>query len=117
MAGAIFGDWTHRRGDAGGSRSLPADLERAKLRVVWSWEAPGSARIDQVRTMGGIIFVATMGTGEVPGWEHATLYAIDGAGGKVCARRTLPDPSPVAALAVQSHLVHAVSTRPDEPVY
>lgn len=118
MAGAIFGDWTHRRGDAGGSRALAADLERARLRVAWSWEAPGGARIDQVRTAGDSVLVAAMDISEeAPGWEHPTLYAIDGEVGKVSARQRLPDPMPVAALAVEGHLVHAVSTRPDEPVY
>jgi hypothetical protein len=118
VAGAILGDWTHRRGDAGGSRALPADLKRARVRVAWTWEAPGGARIDQVRTAGDTVFVAAMGVSEeTPGWEHATIYAIEGAGGKVSARRRLPDPMPVAALVVEGHLVHAVSTRPEEPVY
>ncbi len=116
MAGAIFGDWSHRRADAGGTRSLAADVGRARPRVAWTWEAPEGARIDQVRTLGGFVYAAAMASAE-PGWEHASLYAIDASSGRLAAERPLPDPVPVAALVIEGHRVHAVATRPGEPVY
>jgi hypothetical protein len=115
--GAIFGDWTHRRSDAGGSRSLPAEVGRARLRVAWTWEAPNGARIDQVRTMGDFVVVAAMGSLEAPGWDHTTVFVLDGGKGKVLARRTLPDPVPVASLVLEGHAVHAIATTPGEPVF
>jgi hypothetical protein len=118
VAGAIFGDWTHRRGDAGGARAFAADLGRAKLRVAWSWEPPNGARIDQVRTSGDCVFVAAMpASGGSSGWDHATVYAIDAASGRVVARRTLPDPVPVASLGVEGRHVVAIATGADEPVF
>jgi hypothetical protein len=118
VAGAIFGDWTHRRGDAGGARSLAADLGSAKLRVAWTWDPPGGARIDQVRTSGDCVFVAAMATkGGAPGWDHATAYAIDAASGRVVARRELPDPVPVASLGVEGRLLTVIATRADELVH
>jgi hypothetical protein len=118
VAGAIFGDWTHRRADAGGSRALKADLGRARLRVAWMWEAPHGSRIDQVRTSGDLVVIAAMGVSEqTPGWEHATVFVLDAASGKVVARRTLPDPLPVASLVLEGHVVSAVATARGEPVF
>jgi hypothetical protein len=119
VADAIFGSWTHRRADAGGSRALAADLGKVKPRVAWTWEPPVGARIDQVRTSGGYVYAAAMGSAEpgVPGWEHASLFAIDGSNGRLVARRSLPDPVPVAALVLEGRRVHAVATRAGEPVF
>jgi hypothetical protein len=117
VADAIFGSWTHRRADAGGTRSLAADLGRVKPRVAWTWEPPAGARIDQVRTSGGHVYAAAMGSSEVPGWEHASVFAIDASNGRLTARRSLPDPVPVAALVLEESRIHAVATRPSEPVF
>jgi hypothetical protein len=120
VAGAIFGDWTHRRTDAGGSRSLGGDLARAKPFPAWSWDAPRGSRIDQVRTSGGVVLVATMeeeGSFAALGFSHATLYALDGESGRIVAHRLLPDPCPVAALVVEGRTVHAVATKGGEPVF
>src|ERR1700733_9260523 len=37
MASVILGDWTHRRGDAGGARAVPAEIDRPRPAVAWSW--------------------------------------------------------------------------------
>jgi hypothetical protein len=58
-----------------------------------------------------------MASSEVPGWEHASLFAIDASNGRLTARRSLPDPVPVAALVLEEHRIHAVATRPSEPVF
>jgi hypothetical protein len=119
VADAIFGSWTHRRADAGGSRALGALLGKVKPRVAWTWEPPAGARIDQVRTSGGYVYAAAMGSSEpgVSGWTHATLFAIDASNGRLSARRSLPDPVPVAALVLEGRHVHVVGTRPGEPVF
>jgi hypothetical protein len=118
VAGAIFGDWTHRRADGGGTRALPAELGRAKLRVAWTWEAPAATRIDQVRTTGEFVVVAAMGMAEdAAGWEHATVVVLDAATGKVAGRRVLPDPVPVSSLAVEGHVVQIVATSPGESLF
>jgi hypothetical protein len=88
------------------------------MRVDWSWEAPGGARIDQVRTFGDFVFVAAMGVSDgAREWNHATIFALEAKSGKVAARRMLPDPVPVASLVVQDALIHAVATAPEEPVF
>jgi hypothetical protein len=53
----------------------------------------------------------------VPAWEHASLFAIDAANGRPVARRSLPDPVPVAALVLEGRRIHAVATRAGELVY
>jgi hypothetical protein len=119
MAGVILGNWTHRRGDAGGSRALAAEVAGARPRVAWSWSPPHGGRVDQVRVAGELVYVAT----QVPvdpaavGWEHAVVYAIDAARGTVVAHRTLADPAPVAAMVIEGRALHLVATRPGEPVF
>jgi hypothetical protein len=118
-SGVILGNWTHRRGDAGGTRALAADVLGAKPRVAWSWTPPQGGRVDQVRIAGEHVFVATLGPVDpiAPGWEHSVVYAIDAARGKVVAQRTLADPVPVAAMVVEAGTLHLVATRPGEPVF
>ena len=45
------------------------------------------------------------------------VYALDCKTGVEVARRVLPDPVPVAALAVDGGLVHVVATRKGEPIF
>jgi hypothetical protein len=69
--------------------------------------------------VGQNVVVATMmprDTG-APGWEHAVVYAIDARRGVEVARRVLPDPVPVAAMVVESGVLHVVATRRGEPVF
>jgi hypothetical protein len=54
---------------------------------------------------------------QAPGWEHAVIYALEAHSGVEIARRTLPDPVPVAAMVVQGETVHVVATRRGEPIY
>src|SRR5215472_2311742 len=119
MAGIILGDWTHRRGDGGGARSVSADVKRAKPRVAWTWAPPRGSRIDQVRIAGGRVFVATAEPSDpdAPGWEHAVIFALDAGRGRPTAVRALPDPVPVAAMVLESDSVHVVATRPGEPIF
>ena len=119
MAGVILGDWTHRRGDGGGSRAVSADVRRAKPRVVWTWSPPHGGRIDQVRIAGGRVFAATAEPHDrqAPGWEHAVVFALDASRGRAVAIRALPDPVPTAAMVVDGDAVHVVATRPGEPIF
>jgi len=119
MGGVILGNWTHRRGDAGGARALAADVAGARPRVAWSWSPPHGGRVDQVRVAGEQVLVATLEppSAEAPGWEHAVVYALDAARGAVVAHRTLADPSPVAAMVVEGRVLHVLATRPGEPVF
>jgi hypothetical protein len=118
MAGVILGDWTHRRGDAGGTRALAADVADAKPRVAWSWSPPHGGRVDQVRIAGEHVFVVTMDPADpvAIGWEHAMVYAIDAATGAVVARRRLADPAPVAAMVIEGRVLHLATTGPGEPI-
>jgi hypothetical protein len=117
-AGVILGDWTHRRGDPGGSRAVGAELRGSKPRVAWTWTPRHGGRVEQVRTLGDHVFVATLGPrdADAPGWEHAVVYALDAARGKVVGERVLADPSPVAAMVVEGPLLHLIATRWGEPV-
>jgi hypothetical protein len=117
--GIIVGDWSHRRGDAGGARSLAAEVQTARPATAWTWEPPRGARIDQVRIAGPHVLVATLEAPDpnAPGWEHAVVYALDAASGRVLAGRTLADPAPVAAMVVEAGVVHLIATRADEPIY
>ena len=116
--GILLGDWTHRRGDPGGSRYVAADVAHAKPEVAWAWKPPHGGRVDQVRIAGRTVFVAAMAAplADAPGWEHATIYALDADTGRVVASRALPDPAPVAAMLVEAGLVHVVATRRGEPI-
>ena len=120
--GVILGDWTHRRGDAGGSRALAAEVAGAKPRIAWTWTPPHGGRVDQVRVLGELVFVATLEpegalAKVAPGWEHAVIYALDAARGVVVAQCTLADPVPVAAMVLEGATLHLVATRPGEPVF
>jgi hypothetical protein len=119
MTSVILGDWTHRRGDPGGARAIPAEIDRPRPSVAWTWHPEHSGRVDQVRVVGHIVIVATMAPTDpsAPGWEHAVLYALDAATGIELARRVLPDPVPVAALVVDAGEVHVVATRRGEPIF
>jgi hypothetical protein len=119
MASVILGDWTHRRGDAGGTRSVPAEIQRARPAVAWVWQPEHGGRVDQVRVIGGTVIVATMMPSDpsAPRWEHAVLYVLDAQTGAEIARRVLPDPVPVAAMVVENGVVHVVSTLRDEPIF
>ena len=50
--GVILGDWTHRRGDAGGTRAVSADAIKAKPEICWTWRPEHGGRVDQVRIAG-----------------------------------------------------------------
>ena len=94
MASVILGDWTHRRGDAGGARAVPAEIDRPRPAVAWSWRPEHGGRVDQVRVAGTTVIVATMMPRDpkAPRWEHAVVYALDAHTGIEIARRVLPDP-------------------------
>jgi hypothetical protein len=119
MASVILGDWTHRRGDAGGARAVPAEIDRPRPTVGWSWRPEHGGRVDQVRVTGTTIIVATMmpRDAKAPRWEHAVVYVLDAHTGIEMARRVLPDPVPVAAMVVEDGVVHVVSTRKGEPIF
>jgi hypothetical protein len=119
MSSVILGEWTHRRGDPGGSRAVPAEIDRPRPAIAWSWRPEHGGRVDQVRVVGQNVIVATMmpRDANAAGWEHAVLYALDARTGVEVARRVLPDPVPVAAIVVDSGLVHVVATRKGEPIF
>jgi hypothetical protein len=119
MASVILGDWTHRRGDAGGARAVAAEIDRPRPAVVWSWRPEHGGRVDQVRVAGTTVIVATMmpRDPDAPRWEHAVVYVLDAHTGIEVARRVLPDPVPVAAMAVEDGVVHVISTRRGEPIF
>jgi hypothetical protein len=119
MASVILGEWTHRRGDPGGARAVPAEIDRPRPAIAWSWRPEHGGNVDQVRIAGANVLVATMmpPDANAPGWEHAVVYAIDARTGVEVARRVLPDPVPVAAMVVDAGVLHVVSTRRGEPVF
>jgi hypothetical protein len=119
MASVILGDWTHRRGDPGGGRSVSAEIDKPRPTIAWSWSPEHGGRVDQVRVVGSTVVVATMMPldSNAPGWEHAVIYVLDATSGAEVARRVLPDAVPVAAMAVQSGIVHVVATRKGEPIF
>jgi hypothetical protein len=119
MASVILGEWTHRRGDAGGSRAVAAEIDRPRPVIAWSWRPEHRGHVDQVRVVGSNVLIATMMPHDpaAPGWEHAVVYAIDVATGVEVARRVLPDPAPVAAMVVEAGLVHVVAARRGEPIF
>src|SRR5579884_920130 len=119
MASVILGEWTHRRGDPGGARAVPAEIDRPRPAIGWSWRPEHGGNVDQVRIAGQNVLVATMMPSDpsAPGWEHAVVYAIDARTGIEVARRVLPDPVPVAAMVVEAGVAHAVATRKGEPIF
>ena len=119
MASVILGEWTHRRGDAGGARAIAAEIDRPRPAIAWSWRPEHGGPVDQVRVVGQHVVVATMMPRDAgaPGWEHAVVYAIDARTGAEVARRVLPDPVPVAAMVVESGVLHVVATRRGEPIF
>ena len=119
MASVILGEWTHRRGDAGGARAIAAEIDKPRPAISWSWRPEHGGPVDQVRVVGQHVVVATMMPGDAaaPGWEHAVVYALDVRTGVETARRVLPDPVPVAAMVVESGVLHVVATRRGEPVF
>ncbi len=119
MASVIRGDWTHRRGDAGGTRAVPAEIDHPRPVLAWSWQPEHGGRVDQVRLTRTAVVVATMMPRDerAPGWEHAVLYVLDAASGAEIARRVLPDPVPVAAMVLHDELLHVVATRKGEPIF
>jgi hypothetical protein len=118
MASAILGDWTHRRGDPGGGRTVAAEIDKPRPSVAWSWGPEHGGRVDQVRVVGSTVIVATMMPRDSnAGWEHAVVYVLDAVSGAEVARRVLPDPVPVAAMAVFGGVVHIVATRKGEPIF
>jgi hypothetical protein len=119
MASVILGEWTHRRGDAGGARAVAAEIDRPKPVVAWSWRPEHGGHVDQVRIVGSNVLIATMAPRDAsaPGWEHAVIYAIDARTGVEVARRVLPDPVPVAAMVIEGGILHLVATRRGEPIF
>jgi hypothetical protein len=119
VASVIVGEWTHRRGDAGGARAVHAEIDKPRPAVAWSWRPEHGGHVDQLRVVGENVVVATMmpRDARAPGWEHAVLYVIEAQTGAVVARRELPDPVPVAAMVVESGVVHVVATRRGEPIF
>ena len=118
-SGVILGDWTHRRGDVGGGRAVSAEIARARPKVAWTFHPPHRGHVDQVRIAGERVYVTTMEPGDpqAPAWEHATVYALEAATGRVVASRALPDPVPVAAMIVDGAMVHVLATRAGEPIF
>ena len=57
MASVILGEWTHRRGDAGGARAVPAEIDRPRPSVAWSWRPEHRGHVDQVRVVGANVLV------------------------------------------------------------
>lgn len=119
MASVILGEWTHRRGDPGGARAVPAEIDKPRPKVTWSWRPEHGGRVDQVRIAAQNLLVATMMPRDAtaPGWEHAVVYAIDLRTGTEVARRVLPDPVPVAAMVVGAGVLNVVATRKGEPIF
>jgi len=119
MASVILGEWTHRRGDAGGARAVAAEIDKPRPAVAWTWRPEHGGHVDQFRVVGQNVVVATMMPRDAgaPGWEHAVVYAIDAHTGVVIARRELPDPAPVAAMVLESGNLHVVATRRGEPIF
>jgi len=119
MPSVILGEWTHRRGDPGGTRAVAAEIDRPRPTIAWSWRPEHGGRIDQVRVVGQNVVVATMMPRDpnASGWEHAVVYALDSRTGVEVARRVLPDPVPVAAVVVEGGLAHVVATRKGEPIF
>jgi hypothetical protein len=117
----IHGDWTHRRGDPGGARSVAAEIDKPRPTIAWSWRPEHGGRVDQLRVTGDRVVVATMmprdAGAQAGAWEHAVVYVLDARTGAEIARRVLPDPVPVAALVVESGLVHVVATGNGEPIF
>jgi len=98
---------------------VTADIARARPKVVWTFRPPHRGNVDQVRIAGERVYVTTMEPGDpaAPAWEHATVYALDAATGRVAATRALPDPVPVAAMLVDGPIVHVLATRTGEPIF
>jgi hypothetical protein len=98
---------------------VPADIERPRPAIAWSWQPDHGGRVDQVRVSGTAVVVATMSPRDptAPGWEHAVVYALEARSGVEIARRVLPDPVPVAAMVIDAGIVHIVATRRGEPIY
>jgi hypothetical protein len=98
---------------------VSADITRARPKVAWTFRPPHRGHVDQVRIAGERVYVTTMEPGDpaAPSWEHATVYALDIASGKVAASRALPDPVPVAAMLVDGPIVHVLATRAGEPIF
>jgi len=119
MGSVILGDWTHRRGDVGGGRAVAAEFGRPRPRVAWTFRPRDGGNVDQVRVAGERVYVATMSPADpaAVGWEHATIFALDAATGRVAAKRSLPDPAPVAAMIVDGEVLHVLATRPGEPIF
>jgi hypothetical protein len=119
MASVILGEWTHRRGDAGGARAIAAEIDKPRPEIAWSWRPEHGGPVDQVRVVGTNVVVATMMPRDAgaPGWEHAVVYSLDARTGVEVARRVLPDPVPVAAMVVESGVLHVVATRRGEPIF
>ena len=119
MGSVILGEWTHRRGDPGGTRSISAEIDRPRPVVAWDWRPEHGGRVDQVRVVGPNVIVATMmpRDARAAGWEHAVIYALDARTGVEVARRVLPDPVPVAAMVFEAGVVHVVATRKGEPIF
>jgi hypothetical protein len=119
MSGVILGDCTHRRGDVGGGRAVAAEMARARPKVAWTFRPRDGGNVDQVRIAGEHVYVATMPPPDPAalGWEHAVVFALEAATGRVVAKRELPDPAPVAAMIVDGPVVHVLATRHGEPVF
>ncbi len=117
MSGLILGDWTHRRGDAGGSRAVSARILKPRPRVAWRWDLPFDGRIEQVRVVGDVVTIAATPAISHPGWEHAEVITLDAASGRVMGQRRLPDPVPPSAMVADESATRIVATRASEPMF
>jgi hypothetical protein len=101
------------------SSAIAAEIDKPRPEIAWSWRPEHGGPVDQVRVVGQNVIVATMMPRDpgAPGWEHAVVYAIDVRTGVEIARRVLPDPVPVAAMVVESGVLHVVATRRGEPIF
>ncbi len=117
MAGLILGDWTHRRGDAGGSRAVSARILNPKPRVAWRYDLAFDGRIEQVRVVRDVVTIAATPTIAHSGWQHAEVVALDAASGRVVGQRRLPDPVPPSTMVASLDSVRIIATRASEPAF
>ena len=117
--GVLLGDWTHRRRDAGGTRSLTGDLSRSKPRLVWTWAPSDGSYVDQVRIANGSVYVATspfQGVDEIP-WQPGSVHCLELESGRTIASRRLADPAPVCAMVLDHGLLYVIGSQPSEPIF
>ncbi len=117
MSGLILGDWTHRRGDAGGSRAVSARILNPKPRIAWRYDLPFDGRIEQVRVVGEVVTIAATPTIAHSGWQHAEVVTLNAESGRVMSQRRLPDPVPPSTMIASVTQLRIIATRAEEPAF